>query len=387
MIRIRLKIFSIVAAAVVCMSISVSAEETASPENITILGDSISTGYGLDENELSYGDYLRNYFNAELDNFAVNGRQTSELISQLEEDSIAVSSVANADIVCVSIGGNDVLHIFEDAVYELGGITQSPQNGSFQLSPEFIQQFLMKYSSGFGSAAAQAAKNLETISEKIAEINPEAEIVFQTIYNPFESDDETINNILKPLKTYTSLYLGTINNAVREQNVSVADIAKKFSENVWLYTNIGEFDIHPNNVGHMLIAEEIVQMLKLPGDYSVFDEQSLNLSADTMNQLPENVTAEIKNLSEGNFRTESEIEVSAETERAVETTESATKSTENEQKETNGSSQEKETVAESEKSSVKNKTAGFLFKAGLCIIVISLILKIYTRKRKDKKTK
>ena len=38
MIRIRLKIFSIVAAAVVCMSISVSAEETASPENITILG-------------------------------------------------------------------------------------------------------------------------------------------------------------------------------------------------------------------------------------------------------------------------------------------------------------------------------------------------------------
>ncbi|MFR0880259.1 MAG: SGNH/GDSL hydrolase family protein [Oscillospiraceae bacterium] len=360
------------------MSISVSAEETASPENITILGDSISTGYGLDENELSYGDYLRNYFNAELDNFAVNGRQTSELISQLEEDSITVSSVANADIVCVSIGGNDVLHIFEDAVYELGGITQSPQSGSFQLSPEFIQQFLMKYSSGFGPAAAQAAQNLETISGKIAEINPEAEIVFQTIYNPFESDDETINNILKPLKTYTSLYLGTINNAVREQNVSVADIAKKFSENAWLYTNIGEFDIHPNNVGHMLIAEEIVQMLKLPGNYSVFDEQSLNLSEDTMNQLPENVTAEIKNLSEGNFRTESEIEVSAETERAIETTESATESTENKQK---------ETTSESEKNSVKNKTAGILFKAGLCIIVISLILKIYARKRKDKKTK
>ena len=41
----------------------------------------------------------------------------------------------------------------------------------------------------------------------------------------------------------------------------------------------------------------------------------------------------------------------------------------------------------SAKNSVKNKTAGILFKAGLCIIVISLILKIYTRKRKDKKTK
>ena len=54
-------------------------------ESITILGDSISTGYGLPENELSYSDYLGEYYGAEVNNFAVNGAETSDLLKRLEE--------------------------------------------------------------------------------------------------------------------------------------------------------------------------------------------------------------------------------------------------------------------------------------------------------------
>ncbi len=47
-----------------------------------------------------------------------------------------------------------------------------------------------------------------------------------------------LNSIMKPLKTFTAMYLGVINNAVRQQPTVIADIHKKFSENSWLYTNI-----------------------------------------------------------------------------------------------------------------------------------------------------
>ena len=60
MITIKIKFAAVVTAFAVlaCMQ-SVSAETA---ENITVLGDSISTGYGLDDDELSYCGYLQEYF-------------------------------------------------------------------------------------------------------------------------------------------------------------------------------------------------------------------------------------------------------------------------------------------------------------------------------------
>ena len=83
--------------------------------NIVLLGDSITYGYGLSEDEQSYGDILGEYYGAEVTNYAQNGLTTEGLLEKLEREDIQ-STVGECDMVCISIGGNDLLHIFLDAL-------------------------------------------------------------------------------------------------------------------------------------------------------------------------------------------------------------------------------------------------------------------------------
>ena len=210
MITIKIKFAAVVTAFAVlaCMQ-SVSAETA---ENITVLGDSISTGYGLDDDELSYCGYLQEYFDADLDNFAKDGRQTAELIEQLENDADVRSSVEQADLICVSIGGNDVLQIFLDSLSELKNAGGNNSEEQFVFSQEFVQGFIMKYASAFGPAAAQAGENIAEIRKKISELNPEAPIIMQTVYNPFETDNE--KERYKAVRQAVNDFVGSLNTNI-----------------------------------------------------------------------------------------------------------------------------------------------------------------------------
>lgn len=371
MINIKIKI-SAAAAVLVIMAgtLSVNAEVT---ENITVLGDSISTGYGLDDSQLSYCGYLQEYFDADLDNFAKDGRQTSELLEQIENDDDVRNSLENADLICVTIGGNDVLQIFLDAMSELktrGGNTSGEQ---FEFSQEFVQSFIMKFASAIGPAAAQAGENITDIHEQIRELNPDAPVIMQTVYNPFETDDEKLNSIMKPLKTFTALYLGVINNAVKQQPAVIADIHEKFDENSWLFTNIKEFDIHPNYVGHMLIAEEIIQNLKLTGNGEIFRTELNKLPEEYYSGIPDNIIGEILELADGEFRTEKAID-------------SFTKKTETETEHKNsGSLQETSAIkkeTEKKEQKKKGKLSTVLISIGIILIIVSVLQGVYLKRKR-----
>ena len=134
---------------------------------------------------MNYGDYLEKYFNADVDNFAVSGLTTEGQLEKLNEPEIE-NSIKDADIICLSIGGNDLMDIVEDAFSNSGAEKIiSGEDSNFNLSAEFIQNFILNYSSAFGSAAANAGSNIEEITNKIKDLNPEAEIIIQTIYIPF----------------------------------------------------------------------------------------------------------------------------------------------------------------------------------------------------------
>lgn len=374
MITIKIKIAAAAAAFAVSACMQCASAEAA--ENITVLGDSISTGYGLDDGELSYCGYLQEYFDAELDNFAKDGRQTAELIQQLENDEDVISSIQEADLICVSIGGNDVLQIFLDSFSELKNIGGNNSNEQFALSGESVQGFIMKYSSAFGPAAAQASENIAEIREKISELNPEAPVIIQTVYNPFETDDEKLNSIMKPLKTFAAMYLGVINNAVRQQPAVIADIHKKFDNNSWLYTNIKEFDIHPNYIGHMLIAEEIVQSLEQPGNGEIFKAQLEKLPKDYLNSIPGDITDEIIRLANGQFRGENNAEStdSLTAENEIKPSEEASKASQEQSSET-------QNINKTEQKK-KSKLSSLLFYTGIILISASVLLKVYSKLRK-----
>lgn len=370
MINIKIKLSAAAAALVIFAgTLSVNAEET---ENITVLGDSISTGYGLDDSQLSYCGYLQEYFDADLDNFAKDGRQTSELLEQIESDSKVRESVKSADLICVTIGGNDVLQIFLDSLAELKNAGGNNSQEQFVLSQEFVQSFIMKFASAFGPAASQAGENITKIREQIRDLNPDAPVIMQTVYNPFETDDEKLNSIMKPLKTFTAMYLGVINNAVKQQPAVIADIHEKFNENSWLYTNIKEFDIHPNYVGHMLIAEEIIQTLKQSGNGEIFRTELNKIPEEYYSGLPDNITVEILELADGEFRTDKAID--SFTEKNENKTETEYKNSESEQ-ETSKITKETE-----KKKNGKLSTA--LITIGTALIIISVLRAAYIKRKR-----
>lgn len=228
---------------------------------------------------------------------------------------------------------------------------------------------------------------MNSISEKISGINSTALVIFQTIYNPFETDNESLNNIMKPLKTFTGMYLGTINNSVKQQPAIVADISSKLNNKPWLFTNINEFDIHPNYLGHMLIAEEIVQKLRMSGNYDIFKSAVSAIPESTLSQMPEDILSEVRNLGDGSLRIEKSQEAAVNAVDENEEIQSKDEEiTEIKQTEASETSAEKDTDNNAQKST-KSKISGILLKVGICLVLVSLCLKIYSNKRKDKKTK
>ena len=370
-------------------------------DSIVLLGDSITYGFGLSEDEQSYGDILGSYYGAQVSNYAQNGLTTEGLLEKLEQEDIQ-SAVKNSSMICLSIGGNDLLHIFLEAFSELGMNVQSDEKGNMNFdtsgadtslldnfSTEFVQKFIMDYSSQFAPAASGAAENIRTISEKLHSLNPTALVVMQTVYQPFESRDEKRNALLKPLGTFTAMQLAVINESVKKNSPYTADINTKFSQKPYLFTNIDKMDIHPNALGHMLIAEEIAQTVGIQGDNTIFKEITDKIPHGTFSEMPSFIADELDEFSNGEFRRgtlEQYMErqaVSSETE-AIE----STAQEEQTQKVTDEASAAaaQSTAAQnkdSSKSSTRNTLAKIFMILGLSIILAVTTVK-FIKKRKKK---
>ena len=128
-----------------------------------VLGDSIGWGAGvLNSDEAVFGRIVADTNGYDFTNDAVNGYMTSDLLSHLEKENIA-SDVASADIIGISIGGNNFLR---------GNMKQLIADAS---AGDY---------SGFDAIAADFYTDFCAIIEKIKALNPDALIIVQTLYNP-----------------------------------------------------------------------------------------------------------------------------------------------------------------------------------------------------------
>lgn len=111
------KIISALLSAVMGASLAVmppasAAGEESGIDNVTIFGDSIASGYGLDPHkEYNYGQIIGDYLGCEVGNYAVSGDTTFDLldiIGNLSDDQ--KKFVADSEVVVISIGGNDMMN-------------------------------------------------------------------------------------------------------------------------------------------------------------------------------------------------------------------------------------------------------------------------------------
>ncbi len=246
------------------------------PPKMLFLGDSIAAGYGLEgysADDLyscrSYPNILAEKYEKELAdecghkmiNRAVSGETSAELLELINSGELD-SELSDSDAVVISIGGNDLLDILFDLFNKVG---YSPESGAFNYKNIDIFGAADTFSS-MDSQANDALAGFESNLKHIAAaINSRTNgaVYVQTLYDPLES----ITRIPK-LADFSAEKIGRLNDIIREQsagNYVVVDVAADFAGQTEVVTNIKDFDIHPNYLGHQLIADDIDKALRETG--------------------------------------------------------------------------------------------------------------------------
>ena len=291
--------------------------------NVLFLGDSIAEAVAgpspIEEREW-YGYYgLIGQINGyNYNNRAISGHQTGELlayISREEENAYLTNTlIADADVICISITGNDLLwHNFPLMLYELAAkekygadyvnredVAACYEYHRYQvINEEGTMRTITKdddLTAGewralkpgdgiatFERCVATATKNVGDIVAKLREKNPKATIIFQNVYNPVDNESELIPiNLVEDLMKLDAKYdfstasgvaeyrrwgkymLGAMsdileNAAENNDKVEFLDVAKAFDEVYEADKEQGKaliFDdgVHPSDQGHAKIA-------------------------------------------------------------------------------------------------------------------------------------
>ena len=202
-----------------------------------VLGDSIGYGAGvLNSEEACFGKIVADTAGFEFKNDAVNGYRTEDLIAHLDKDAIK-ADVAEADIISISIGGNDFLR------GDMAGLIAEANSGDF---------------SRFDEIAVDFYTNFCTIIAKIKTLNPDAVILVQTLYNPgIEAIKPVYQQGADRLNAGYRRYLAEHKNAY--ELLEVADAFVGHDE----YVAIDH--IHPSAEGNVVIAGIVLKELNSLG--------------------------------------------------------------------------------------------------------------------------
>lgn len=273
---------------------AISAAETPPPVgkpdayNVVALGDSLTVGYekGMTETSVPYGYADRIYEQAlyrgraELSNYAILGLTTSGLINLLQgaeagkklaaddlqdfsgfpdprtkqqAESVAAKSIeiapalADADLVVLTIGGND-----------FGGFIKSMVLESTETARSILQ-------SDFDEVMNKYTANVDTIMREIHKLAPNARIVLADQYLPLWENHPLYEDLLKAVDKLAAK-LDELAAKLNEDGVPVgiAHVGNKFAYHVSAYTYVKSpinFDNHPTQAGYAVMGEAFAEVV------------------------------------------------------------------------------------------------------------------------------
>lgn len=198
-----------------------------------VIGDSIAAGTGLqapDKN--SYGALVAATNGYEYINYAIPGHTTKNLMKIITENEAAIADLERADIISMSIGGNNFL---------LGNLPMLLMNGlKGDYSP--IEKILEDFRVDF-----------DIIVTRLRELNPDAVILLQTLYNP------NYRPYVREVYQAGVVRLNPVYRSYDGQNgFHVIDVEPVFEGHK---DYIARDSIHPNFNGHRVIAGLLLEKL------------------------------------------------------------------------------------------------------------------------------
>jgi lysophospholipase L1-like esterase len=206
-------------------------------ETLVALGDSISFGYNLGQNNNSpsksaFPFLIGDKADLRVHNLSVPSLQTQDLLALLETNKKYRQAIRHAEYVTVTIGGFDFVQILRAAYAESGG-----NAANFE---KLLAQKL---------AGSDVFDNLADIIEEIRSLT-DAPIVLYNIYNPFQVND--------PLHLLADKFLPGVNSSYAQiaeafRDVEIADAYNAFGDNQAKF--VIAKDVHPTAAGQKVLAK------------------------------------------------------------------------------------------------------------------------------------
>lgn len=209
------------------------------PRDLTIVaaGDSLTQGVGDSTGQGGYLPYLeklleqkKSVSDANFYNFGVRGNRSGQLLKKLRTDEVT-KAIKKADVVILTIGGNDVMKVVRENFSNLN-------------VKAFAQQKIIY------------EKNLIEVLNTIRRDNPNIKIVLIGLYNPFLKWFSEIREISEILDDWNHSSQAILAEYPGTYFVEIDDIFQQTQENL-LFTDY----FHPNDRGYELIAGRVHESL------------------------------------------------------------------------------------------------------------------------------
>lgn len=201
--------------------------------DILILGDSIGFGVG-DEENLGIGErylaLLNENTGAETEktitNISVPGFESTQLANLIESGE-NIASLTTAELIIISIGGNDLNRIeYEDD---------------------------LTTTLAFEEALNIYKENLIVVLREIRAVNPDAQLAIIGLYNPYSDDEPQNARFLLEWNYETHLIVNS------DAAFAYIPTYELFDYHLDDYLSLDEF--HPNGTGYQVIAEALYAIL------------------------------------------------------------------------------------------------------------------------------
>lgn len=273
------RILSIICILFLCLTFLPEAAlaSDSAPEKIYVaLGDSISTGYGLaDPAVQSFPALTAEKTGYTLKNLAEDGETSASLMKKLTDGTV---DVQNADLVSVTVGGNDLMNALYAFLAEK--YNEGREEEEFLSAEEISDALAGKNMTVLISAASNLSlffesgrleavlgefeRNLSGIIEKIRESNPDTRILLVNQYNPYGHITSPFAKDVVDAFDAGVTMLNEKTAAAARDGITAADVYSAFENAEQNLCNASfssladlNLDFHPNASGHALIAEVV----------------------------------------------------------------------------------------------------------------------------------